>query len=83
MEEHLWEFPGCSVVRTLHTAEGPGSILGWGTKIPQALCRGPKKKKKEKEKKRKKKEHLLLVGQTNLNLFSTPTLTDLTSVESH
>ena len=26
------------------TAEGPGSITGWGTKIPQAA--GPKKKKK-------------------------------------
>ena len=25
------------------TAEGPGSIPGWGTKIPQAMRRGPKK----------------------------------------
>ena len=27
------------------TAEGPGSIPGWGTKIPQAAQRGQKKKK--------------------------------------
>ena len=30
------------------TAGGPGSIPGWGTKIPQALQ--PKKKKKDHEK---------------------------------
>ena len=27
------------------TARGPGSTPGWGTKIPQAARRGPKKKK--------------------------------------
>ena len=27
------------------TAKGPGSIPGWGTKIPQAMQRGQKKKK--------------------------------------
>ena len=27
------------------TAEGTGSILGWGTKIPQAMWCGKKKKK--------------------------------------
>ena len=27
------------------TAEGPGSIPGWGTKIPQAMQYGQKKKK--------------------------------------
>ena len=27
------------------TAEGPGSILGWGTKIPQATWYGQKKKR--------------------------------------
>ena len=29
------------------TAEGPGSIQGWGTKIPQAMQCGQKKKKRE------------------------------------
>ena len=31
------------------TARGPGSVLDWGTKIPQALWLS-KKKKKKKEK---------------------------------
>ena len=32
---HLWEFPSGLVVRTRHFHScGPGSILGWGTKIP-------------------------------------------------
>ena len=30
------------------TARGPGSVLGWGTKIPQALWLSKKKKKTEK-----------------------------------
>ena len=30
------------------TAEGPGSIPGQGTKIPQAVSRGQKKKKKSR-----------------------------------
>ena len=30
------------------TARGPGSVLDWGTKIPQALWLSKKKKKKEK-----------------------------------
>ena len=30
-------------------AEGPGSIRGWGTKIPQAARSGQKKKKRERE----------------------------------
>ena len=29
------DFPGGPMVRTL-TAESPGSVVGWGTKIPQA-----------------------------------------------
>ena len=40
---YLREFPGGPVVsRQAFTAVGPGSIPGWGTKIPQA-----KKKKKK------------------------------------
>ena len=31
----LWEFPGGSVVRTLSTAKGVGSISGWRTNILQ------------------------------------------------
>ena len=30
-------------------AVGPGSIPGWGTKIPQAAQSGPKKKKNKKK----------------------------------
>ena len=30
------------------TAEGPGSIPGWGTRIPQALQHGQIKKKKKR-----------------------------------
>ena len=38
----LWEFPGGAVIRTqrFHCC-GPGSVPGWGTKIPQALQCGP------------------------------------------
>ena len=43
---YLREFPGGPVVsRQAFTAVGPGSIPGWGTKIPKA-----KKKKKKGEK---------------------------------
>ena len=31
------------------TAEGPGSIPGQGTKIPQAACLGQKKKEKKRK----------------------------------
>ena len=44
-----WEFPGVPVVRTLvfrTSAEGPGSIPGRGTKIPQAVWHNQKQKKK-------------------------------------
>ena len=42
----IWDFPGGPVFRTprFH-CPGPGSIRGWGTKIPQAVWRGQKKKK--------------------------------------
>ena len=41
----LGEFPGGLVVRTQHfPCCGPGSIPGWGTKIPQAVWHGQKKK---------------------------------------
>ena len=33
------------------TAGGPGSIPGWGTKIPHAVQRSQKKKKKDNNKK--------------------------------
>ena len=33
------------------TARDPGSVLGWGTKIPQALWLSKKKKKKNKTEK--------------------------------
>ena len=41
------EFPGGSVVRALCThCEGPGSILGEGTKIPQLTWQAKKKKRR-------------------------------------
>lgn len=45
---NIWgEFPGSPVVRVLAvTARGPGSVLGWGSEIPQAACCSQKKKKK-------------------------------------
>ena len=44
---NIWgEFLSRPVVRALTvTAKGPGSVLGWGTEIPQGACCGPKKKK--------------------------------------
>ena len=46
---NIWgEFLSRPVVRALTvTAKGPGSVLGWGTEIPQGACCGPKKKKNE------------------------------------
>ena len=42
----FWEFPGSPVVRTQRFhSRCLGSILGWGTKIPQASWRGQKIKK--------------------------------------
>ena len=39
----VWEFPGGPVVRTRRFhCHGPGSIPGWGSKILQAMWRGPK-----------------------------------------
>ena len=39
-------FPGGPVVRTQRfQCHGPGSIPGWGTKIPQAVQNGQKKKR--------------------------------------
>ena len=35
-DELIWEFPGGPVVRVF-TAEGLGSIPGWGTTIPLAM----------------------------------------------
>ena len=45
------EFPSGPVVRTprAFTAVSPGSIPGWGTKIPQAVRYDQKKKKKFEE----------------------------------
>ena len=46
--EALWELPGGPVVRTRRFHfRGPGSVPGWGTKIPQAAQCGQKKKKVE------------------------------------
>ena len=41
----LWEFPGSPLVRTLRafTAEGVGSIPGWGTKFLQIVRCGQNK----------------------------------------
>ena len=45
-----WEFPGGPVVRTqCFDCRGPGSILGWGTKIPQAAPHTQKKNRKKKK----------------------------------
>ena len=42
-----WEFPGSPVVKTrCFHCQGPGSIAGRGTKIPQATQHGQKEKKK-------------------------------------
>ena len=41
----LREFPGTLGLHAF-TAEGPGSISGQGTKIPQAVQQGKKKEKK-------------------------------------
>ena len=38
------------------TAGGVGLIRGWGTKIPHAVWRGPKKKKRKKKRKKKEKQ---------------------------
>ena len=42
----VWDFPGSSVVKTLHSAEGgTDSILGWGAKVSYAVRGGwPKKR---------------------------------------
>ena len=40
------EFAGCPVVRTLcYHSDGPGSISGWGTKIPQVMQHSQEKKR--------------------------------------
>jgi len=46
---HVWEFPGGPVARTpCSQCQGPGSILGQGTKIPQAFqCSWRENKKEE------------------------------------
>ena len=42
------EFPGGPVVKTwCFHCSGPGSTLGWGTKISQATWHGQKEKKSE------------------------------------
>ena len=54
------EFPGCPVVRSqcFHSC-GPGSITGWGTKIPQASWCGKKKKEREKQEQGGRDLHIL------------------------
>ena len=44
-EMHLfWDFPDGPVAKALcPPGRGASSIPGWGTKIPRALSRGPKK----------------------------------------
>ena len=41
------------------TAEGPGSIPGWGIKIPQATYFGQKKKKKKGKTRDEKQEKVV------------------------
>lgn len=37
-KSHLWDFPGSLVAKASpSSAEGTGSILGWGFKIPHTL----------------------------------------------
>ena len=44
------------MIRTPHFhAEDPGSILGWETKIPQAVWYGQKKREREKKAKKDRK----------------------------
>ena len=48
-KKNLREFPGGPVLRTPHFhCQGPGSIPGQGTKIPQAAQHDQKRKKKKK-----------------------------------
>ena len=52
---HVWEFPGGPVARTpCSQCQGQGSILGQGTKIPQAFQCSWRGKKKEESLKRKR-----------------------------
>ena len=45
-QQPSWEFPGGPVVQTRHRHyQGPGSIPGWGTKIPQVMWQKKKTKK--------------------------------------
>ena len=42
-----WDFPGSSVVKTLHSTKGGiNSILGWGTKVSHAMRGGRQKNKR-------------------------------------
>ena len=65
------------MARTLpFTAEGPGSIPGQGTRIPQAMGHGQKKKKKKRNVKRscwyrilvKSKSFVISLGHLNHSL---------------
>ena len=50
-QQPSWEFPGGPVVHTRHRHyQGPGSIPGWGTKIPQVMWQKNKTKQKPKNK---------------------------------
>ena len=44
------EFAGGPVVRTLCShSEGPGSVSGWGTKIPQVMQHSQEKRERERD----------------------------------
>ena len=46
-QQPSWEFPGGPVVKTQYCHyQGPGSIPGWGTKIPQVMWQKKKTKNK-------------------------------------
>ena len=48
LKECQWDFPGGAVVKTSpSSAEGTGSIPGWGPKIPHAMCPPQNQKKKQ------------------------------------
>ena len=56
IKRYIGDFPSGPVVKTPHFhCRGTGSILGWGTKIPQAVRPERKKKKYIKTNQNKQK----------------------------
>ena len=52
------------------TAEGPGSIPGWGTKIPQAKQRGQQQQQKKDRRGQNCKQLFDMKQNTNINIIA-------------